>query len=106
LAAYVYSVERHQQLAYVAAEHLLQLGLNNISLYVGDGSLGWPDAAPYDRIIVTAAAPLVPQHLVAQLVVGGILVIPVGSQERQQLLAVHKTSFEPQITLLGNCVFV
>jgi protein-L-isoaspartate(D-aspartate) O-methyltransferase len=106
LAAHVYSVERHQQLAYVAAQHLLQLGLNNISLYVGDGSLGWPDAAPYDRIIVTAAAPLVPQHLVAQLVVGGILVIPVGSQERQQLLAVHKTSFEPQITLLGNCVFV
>ena len=106
LAAYVYSVERHQQLAYVAAQHLLQLGLNNISLYVGDGSLGWPDAAPYDRIVVTAAAPFVPQHLVAQLVVGGILVIPVGSQERQQLLAVHKTSFEPQITLLGNCVFV
>lgn len=106
LAAHVYSVERHQQLAYVAAQHLLQLGLNNISLYVGDGSLGWPDAAPYDRIIVTAAAPLVPQHLVAQLVVGGILVIPVGSQERQRLLAVHKTSFEPQITPLGNCVFV
>src|SRR5213082_2948124 len=51
LAAHVYSIERHQQLAYVAAHHLLQLELYNVSLFVGDGSLGWPDAAPYDRIL-------------------------------------------------------
>src|SRR5436190_8764327 len=56
LSAHVTSVERHQQLAFQAAKHLMQLGLTNVSIYVGDGSLGWPDAAPYDRILVTAAA--------------------------------------------------
>ncbi|HAG98295.1 MAG TPA: protein-L-isoaspartate O-methyltransferase, partial [Ktedonobacter sp.] len=54
LSAHVYSIERHQQLAWQAAKHLEQLALTNVSLYVGDGSLGWPDAAPYDRILVTA----------------------------------------------------
>src|ERR1700737_838538 len=91
LAAHVFSIERHQQLAYLAAEHLMALGVSNVSLYVGDGSLGWPDAAPYDRILVTAAAPEVPSLLVEQLVSGGLLVIPVGSHERQDLLVVQRT---------------
>ena len=68
LAAHVYSIERHQQLAYQAAQRLLQLELCNVSLYVSDGSLGWPDAAPYDRILVTAAAPEIPTQLLDQLV--------------------------------------
>src|SRR5438132_11554754 len=63
LAAHVYTIERHQQLAYQAAQRLLQLELRNVSLYVGDGSLGWPDEAPYDRILVTAAAPEIPTQL-------------------------------------------
>ena len=106
LAAHVYSVERHQQLAYEAALHLEQLGIQNVSLYVGDGSLGWTDAAPYDRILVTAAAPQVPMQLVNQLVTWGMLVIPVGSQERQDLLVVHRAPWGPETHSLGGCVFV
>ena len=106
LAAYVYSVERYQQLAYLAAHRLLRLSLSNFSLYVGDGSLGWPDEAPYDRILVTAAAPEFPQQLFAQLLVGGIMVIPIGSQERQNLFVFRRTEGLPEVHSLGNCVFV
>jgi protein-L-isoaspartate(D-aspartate) O-methyltransferase len=106
LSACVYSIERHQQLAYHAARNLMQLSLTNVSLYVGDGSLGWPDAAPYDRILVTAAAPVVPQLLLDQLVTWGILVIPVGSQVRQDLLVVYRAPWGPEIRSLGGCVFV
>ncbi len=106
LARYVYSVERHQQLSYQAAKHLSQLGLQNVSLYVGDGSLGWPDEAPYDRILVTAAAPEVPAQLFSQLVTWGMLVIPVGSHERQDLLIVHRAPWGPEMRSLGSCIFV
>lgn len=106
LSAHVYSIERHQQLAMQAARHLKQLALTNVSLYVGDGSLGWPDAAPYDRILVTAAAPEVPKQLVDQLVTWGMLVIPVGSPTRQDLLVVHRAPWGLEIRSLGGCVFV
>jgi protein-L-isoaspartate(D-aspartate) O-methyltransferase len=106
LSAHVTSVERHQQLAFQAAKHLMQLGLTNVSIYVGDGSLGWPDTAPYDRILVTAAAPEVPKQLVDQLVTWGMLVIPVGSHTRQDLLVVHRAPWGPEIRSLGGCVFV
>src|SRR2546421_2798469 len=106
LAAHVTSVERHQQLAFLAAKHLMQLGITNVSLYVGDGSLGWPDVAPYDRVLVTAAAPEVPKQLVDQLVTWGMLVIPVGSHTRQDLLVVHRAPWGPEIRSLGGCVFV
>jgi len=106
LVRYVYSIERHQQLAYQAVQHLTQLDLQNVSIYVGDGSLGWPDAAPYDRILVTAAAPAVPTQLLEQLVTWGMLVIPVGSQERQDLLVVHRAPWGPETRSLGGCVFV
>ncbi|MDQ6645005.1 MAG: protein-L-isoaspartate(D-aspartate) O-methyltransferase [Chloroflexota bacterium] len=106
LSAHVYSIERHQQLALQAAKHLEQLALTNVSLYVGDGSLGWPDAAPYDRILVTAAAPEVPKQLVDQLVTWGMLVIPVGSPTQQDLLVVHRAPWGPEIRSLGGCVFV
>ncbi len=106
LAAHVYSIERHQILACQAARRLLQLRLHNVSIYVGDGSLGWPDAAPYDRIVVTAAAPEVPARLLGQLVTWGILVIPVGSHERQDLLVVHRAPWGPEVGSLGGCVFV
>ncbi len=106
LVAQVYSIERIQQLAYQAAQHITELGLTNISLFVGDGSKGWPDAAPYDRILVTAAAPEVPMYLVDQLVTWGKLVIPVGSQERQDLLIVHRAPWGPETYSLGGCVFV
>jgi protein-L-isoaspartate(D-aspartate) O-methyltransferase len=106
LVARVYSIERIQQLALQAAQHLVQLGISNVSLFVGDGSKGWPDAAPYDRILVTAAAPEVPLHLLDQLVSWGKLVVPVGSQERQELLIVHRAPWGPETYSLGGCVFV
>ena len=106
LVTFVYSVERNEQLAFLAAQRLAQLELPNVSVYVGDGSLGWPDTAPYDRILVTAAAPEVPDHLVEQLVTWGMLVIPVGSYERQDLLVVHRAPWGKEIRTLGSCVFV
>ena len=106
LARYVYSVERHQQLAFKAAKRLLSLRRQNVSLYIGDGSLGWPDRAPYDRILVTAAAPEISSQLLAQLMIGGILVAPVGSHERQELLVVRNTPRRIDVRSLGACVFV
>ncbi len=106
LATYVYSIERHQILACQAAQRLMQLRLHNVSIFVGDGSLGWPDAAPFDRILVTAAAPELPEQLLAQLVTWGILVVPVGGHERQDLLVVHRAPWGPEIRNLGGCVFV
>jgi protein-L-isoaspartate(D-aspartate) O-methyltransferase len=106
LAKFVYSIERHQILACQAAKRLIQLGVDNVSIYVGDGSLGWPDAAPYERILVTAAAPELPTHLLEQLVTWGILVVPVGSHERQELLVVHRAPWGPEVRSLGGCVFV
>lgn len=106
LAAHVYSVERYQQLSYQAAQRLQQAEIDNVSLYVGDGTLGWPDQAPYDRILVTAAAPEVPSQLLAQLAPNGILVIPVGRQDRQELRVIQRTFFGIKSHSLGGCVFV
>lgn len=106
LATYVYSVERIQQLACLAVKRLQDLELSNISVYVGDGTLGWPDEAPFDRILVAAAAPGVPEQLFMQLVPWGIMVIPVGSHEHQELLAVYRAPWGPEIRSLGGCIFV
>ena len=106
LAGYVYSVERIQQLAYHAFKRLEKLGCANVSVLIGDGSLGWPQKAPYDRILVAAAAPHLPQHLYDQLGIWGQMVIPVGGQDRQELFVVQHTPWGPQQRSLGGCVFV
>jgi protein-L-isoaspartate(D-aspartate) O-methyltransferase len=106
LADYVYSIERIQQLAFLALKRLEKFGLSNVSVLVGDGSLGWPDQAPYDRILVTAAAPEVSEHLYRQLGLWGKMVIPVGGQERQELFVVHRTPWGPEKRSLGGCIFV
>jgi protein-L-isoaspartate(D-aspartate) O-methyltransferase len=106
LAAYVYSIERHHQLSFLAATHLVQLGIQNISLFIGDGSLGWPDQAPYDRILVTAAAPDVPSQLLDQMVMWGQMVIPIGGQERQELRLIQRVPWGTRSRFLGHCVFV
>jgi protein-L-isoaspartate(D-aspartate) O-methyltransferase len=85
LASKVYSIERHAELAKTAQKNLLELGYDNVYVHVGDGTLGYPPAAPYDRIIVAASAPHVPDPLLDQLVEGGRLVIPVGSRFSQHL---------------------
>jgi protein-L-isoaspartate(D-aspartate) O-methyltransferase len=78
IVAEVHTVERIAGLAVASRERLDRLGYTNIRIHVGDGSLGWPEQAPYDAIVVTAGAPEVPQPLTEQLTAGGRLVIPVG----------------------------
>ncbi|MCI0396660.1 MAG: protein-L-isoaspartate(D-aspartate) O-methyltransferase [Chloroflexi bacterium] len=86
IAAAVYTVERHDSLATYAREKLALLGYNNVSVLCGDGTLGWPEYAPYDGIVVAAGGPRVPHALREQLVIGGRLVMPVGSRPRLQQL--------------------
>jgi protein-L-isoaspartate(D-aspartate) O-methyltransferase len=90
LARWVFSLERIADLAKGAVHLLKTLGVANVSVKVFDGSYGWSEHAPYDAILVAAAAPEVPDPLVAQLAAGGRLVIPVGSAGRQKLLVVRK----------------
>jgi protein-L-isoaspartate(D-aspartate) O-methyltransferase len=91
LGADVYSVERHKELYHRAKEALHELGYKAM-LKVGDGTLGWAAYAPYDGIVVTAGAPIVPDDLVQQLAIGGRLVIPVGDDTRQMMLRITRAS--------------
>ncbi len=91
LAARVYSIEIVQPLAELSAKLLKELGYTNITVRYGDGYKGWPDEAPFDAIIVTAAPPEIPQALIDQLKEGGRMVVPVGTEE-QHLLRITKTS--------------
>lgn len=86
LARRVYTIERHRSLSEIADERFKKLRLNNITSRVGDGTKGWPEAAPFDRIIVTAAAKEVPAALIEQLEMGGVMVMPVGDPVGEQLL--------------------
>ena len=86
LARMVYTIERHRDLLAVAEQRFLKLRITNIVTKRGDGSRGWKEAAPFERIIVTAAADDIPSMLVDQLAVGGIMVIPVGENVAQQEL--------------------
>jgi protein-L-isoaspartate(D-aspartate) O-methyltransferase len=91
IAREVYTVERHAELAKIAAERLARLGVSNVSVLHGDGTLGWPEHAPYDAIIVAAGGPKVPEALLGQLAPGGRLVIPVGEgRGLQRLLRVTR----------------
>lgn len=85
LARFVHTVEFHPQLAARAEKTLAELGFQNVAVHVADGSLGWPEAAPYAGIMITAAAPEVPKTLFAQLADGGKLVLPVGEWHSQEL---------------------
>ncbi len=91
LAREIYTIERIGELQNSARALLESLGITNISYRTGDGSLGWPEQAPFDRIIVTAGAPEVPPSLTAQLTDSGRLVIPVGGRDEQILTIVERT---------------
>ena len=106
LAQHVYSIERHAQLARQAEAILAGLGVTNVTVLVGDGSKGLPEHAPYDAIIVSAAASQVPPALFEQLREGGRMIIPVGLPEAQELQLVRKREGNPLITVLEGCRFV
>ncbi|NPB09866.1 MAG: protein-L-isoaspartate(D-aspartate) O-methyltransferase [Thermodesulfobacteria bacterium] len=90
LADEVYSIERYPSLAHRAKRLLEKLGYRNVHIKVGDGTKGWPEAAPFDAIIVTAAGPKIPEPLIEQLKDGGRLVMPVGDEWSQYLIKITK----------------
>lgn len=108
IAAQVFTVERHAELARSARERLLDLDYDNVSVIEADGTLGWAEHAPYDAIIVSAGGPAVPKALLEQLAIGGRLVIPVGARTRtQRLLRVTRQSPDEYVEDdLGGVVFV
>ena len=106
LANHVVTVERVPDLAEAAAERFRRLGYKNVEVHVAGPMLGWPEAAPYDAILVTAGSPRVPRHLLDQLGGGGRLVIPVGHRTVQQLLSVTREGDRLRVRRLGQCRFV
>jgi len=106
LAQKVVTVECIPELAESAKQVLDKLGYSNIEVHVAGKTLGWPEGAPYDAIIVSAGAPTVPQVLLKQLAWNGRLVIPVGSRWQQELLRVTKLRKRNNIENLGGCYFV
>ena len=106
LAKQVYSVERLPHLAQSAATILSRLGYRNATVVVGDGSLGLPEHAPYDAIVVSAAAPRIPQPLFDQLREAGYMIIPVGPAHAQELRLITKREGLAVSTTLDGCRFV
>jgi protein-L-isoaspartate(D-aspartate) O-methyltransferase len=106
LAEKVITTERVKPLAEMAKILLDRLGYTNIEVHLAEETLGWRREAPYDAIIVTAAAPKVPPELIAQLAIGGRLVIPVGSRFVQELCKISRGRKKNKIENLGGCRFV
>jgi protein-L-isoaspartate(D-aspartate) O-methyltransferase len=106
LADHVYSVERIAPLQKKAKDRLWDLKLKNISYKHGDGSWGWPDYAPYDGILVAAAPPEIPEMLLQQMAIGGVMVIPIGKDGSQQLQRVTRTESGYEIEKLEPVIFV
>jgi protein-L-isoaspartate(D-aspartate) O-methyltransferase len=107
LAREVYSIERVKPLLDEAFERLLSLDVRNIHFRFGDGTKGWPEAAPFDRMLITAGAPAVPELLLkSQLVDGGIAVMPVGPEDEQMLVEVRRAGEKLVTTDICACRFV
>jgi protein-L-isoaspartate(D-aspartate) O-methyltransferase len=104
---HVYTVERLETLAERARENLDRAGLSGrVTVVVGDGSCGWKEFAPYDRISVACAAPDIPEPMLLQLTDGGMLLIPVGARFVQELVRVTRVGTKFRREGLGGCVFV
>lgn len=107
LAQHIYSIERHEVLLEAAQHRLRSMELSNVTFRWGDGSLGWQEEAPFDAILVAAGAPDVPRALLAQMTIGGRLVLPIGPLREQQLLYVFRATKDRYVRreVLG-CRFV
>jgi protein-L-isoaspartate(D-aspartate) O-methyltransferase len=106
LATEVFTIERHAQLAEQARTRLFDLGYTNVNVHAGDGTLGLPEDAPFDRILITAGSPRLPEPLKNQLADGGIILAPVGSQYSQELIKARKAGNDFQELYSTPCVFV
>jgi len=106
LARRVCSIERLPRLAERARATLEALGYDNVWVRVGNGTLGWPDEAPFDRILVAAGGPAVPPPLFQQLVAGGRMVLPIGDAENQTLTVVDNDQGRMRTRAVGDCKFV
>lgn len=103
----VFTLERHRTLLKEAAERFVALRIHNITTRYGDGTKGWPESAPYDRIIVTAAAAELPLRLIAQLRDGGVMIVPLGPERGdQRLVRVHRQGEGHYLEELGGVRFV
>lgn len=106
LGARVWSIERIAELAEFARRNLERSGFTGARLRVGDGTLGWPEEAPFDRVLVAAGAPSLPVALVEQLREGGRMVIPIGGAQEQELYLVTRGGGKLERRKLGACLFV
>jgi protein-L-isoaspartate(D-aspartate) O-methyltransferase len=106
MAAEVFSIERHVALADAARDLLARMGYANVRVIVGDGTQGFAEAAPYDAIIVSAAAAEIPRALLEQLAEGGRMIIPVGAADSQQLQFIRMLDGQPRTSLHELCRFV
>jgi protein-L-isoaspartate(D-aspartate) O-methyltransferase len=106
LAKEVFTVECRTELAAAAASRLAALGYSNVHVHCGDGTLGLPEFAPFDAILIAAAAPAVPAPLLAQLADGGKMILPVGDTDQQELRLIEKVGTEIHTNILEGCRFV
>lgn len=106
LSKEVFSIERFERLAQTAQETLQSLGFRNIQIKTGDGSLGWKEESPFDRIIITAASPIIPDPLIEQLNETGKLILPLGGSMGQILTKLEKKGNEIITKEICGCVFV
>jgi protein-L-isoaspartate(D-aspartate) O-methyltransferase len=106
LCAEIFTVEAVEELALKARTLLSSLGYRNVSVLVGDGTLGWEEHAPYDAVIISAAAPCIPRPLLEQLKIPGHLLFPMGEKELQTLVRIRKDRAGIREEYLGECLFV
>ncbi|UCE98557.1 MAG: protein-L-isoaspartate(D-aspartate) O-methyltransferase [Planctomycetota bacterium] len=102
----VYTIERFAELSESAQAVLNRLGINNVEFYVGDGSCGWPEQKTFDRILITAAVPRMPEPLVEQLIDGGLIIAPIGPAGVQELVVREKKKGKITGRLICDCRFV
>jgi protein-L-isoaspartate(D-aspartate) O-methyltransferase len=106
MGARVYTIERLSSLAAAAAGHLAARGYAAVHVRLGDGSEGWPEEAPFDAVLVTAAVRELPRSPLGQVAVGGKMVVPIGADDRQELVRIRRTPGGLREDYLGGCRFV